>query len=257
MAIPAINMNADCIKWMKRTGITLIFSLSMITKCPAQLELSNSIEFGCPELINSNNTKVLYSQITAGLRFGLSYKPTGTQFFPTLNYSFGFTRLPIQQFEQNVAICNFNYSDLMLYGNFVFPLLDNNSLYLMGGIGLSHLSHKGLGVSGPNNGSMHTQLDSVKNVTATFPAIGLGFEYVYGDAVNKNIYISMGFMLLYTYLYPERNLYIGSVTDNNNNVIPFRSYLSGQIVTPSVNMTLHVLLGKNVIFWKKKNSMYL
>lgn len=257
MEIIIYNPNTYASWLIKCCVIPVLLFLINISTVQAQFELSNSIEFGCPLLNNSSNTKVLYSQITAGLRFGLSYKPTGTQFFPTLNYSFGFTKLPIEQFGKNVVVESFNYGNLMLYGNFVFQLENNNSLYMMGGIGLSGLTHKGPGISGPNNGAMKVEIDSITDINKYFPAIGLGFEYVYGDAVNRNIYISMGFMMLYTYLYPERNIYTGTFTDNYHTINNVKASLTGAIITPSVNMTLHVLLGKNIIFWKKKDSKYL
>lgn len=233
--------------------ILLIFTLllSSATKAAAQIELSNSIEFSCPFLNNANNSKLIYGQFTAGIRLGISYKPTRTQFFPTLNYSVGRTKLPLQQFNNtNVATIDFNYSNLMLYGNFVFSLYDGNSVYLLGGIGFSRLVHKNLMLSGPGAGSMSIQLDSTKYIDKLFPAVGVGVEYVYGDAVDKNLYISIGFMLLYTYLYPERNYYSATVNDNNT-LIPISANLNGHPITPSINLTLHVLVGKYMIFWKK------
>jgi len=219
----------------------------------AQIELSNGIEVGYPVLINKYNSNLFYKQVTAGLRFGLSFKPVQTQFFPTLNFSFGRTRLPVQQVENNVAVANINYLSLMLNGNFVIPFENGNTLYMLGGIGFTKFTSRGLALSGPHADAEYVHEDSLNNITKIFPAIGLGFEYVYGQSANSKIYLSLGLMMQYIYLFADRNEYKGTVEDINGKFHDINASMTGHAFVPMGNITLHVLTGRGFIFWKKKS----
>ena len=105
-----------------------------------------------PFLTNSNNTLVNYGQISFGLRFGVAYKPQNTQFFPMLTFAFGRTRLPLKQFNKNVAALNFDYLNVMINENYIvhFP---TSELFIYGGIGVSYLINKGLTIAGAGGGT--------------------------------------------------------------------------------------------------------
>lgn len=223
----------------------------------AQIQVSTGIDMSYPLLLNNDNNKPNYGQIGFGLRFGVSYKPTETQFFPTLNFSFGRTRLPLKDFEQNVACVNMDYLNLMLDGNFVVPFENGNALYIIGGIGFAKLNRAGLTISGKNGGAMDIHLDSVANSNKLFPAINLGFEYVYGESNNKNLYMSLGFNFQYIYLLSERNTYYMSVRDYQQNNFGLKAGLVGHVISPNFYITLHYLMGNSIIFWKKKDTGYL
>lgn len=220
----------------------------------AQVELSSGIDMGYPILTNSGNTKINYGQISFGLRFGLSYKPTNTQFFPTLNFSVGRTRLPLQQFGDNVSAINFNYLNLMLDGNFVATLNNNNSLYFIGGIGFSSLKRSNFSIAGKNGDAMQFSLDSAVNVNNVFPAINLGVEYVYGESVNRNLYMSLGLNFQYIMLLQGRNTYYSTIRDNTGKLTSYNTSLTGNTIMPNFYISLHYLLGKNIIFWRKKSD---
>ncbi|MGN6567271.1 MAG: hypothetical protein ACTHJ0_04930 [Flavipsychrobacter sp.] len=242
---------------MKRyIGIVLLMMCSM-SAANAQVELSNAIEFGYPVLLNKSNSNMFYSQVTGGLRFGISFKPQQTQFFPTLNFSFGRTRLPMAQFEQNVAVINMNYLSLMLHGNFVIPFENGNTLYVLGGIGFTKLKERGLAISGHDALAMSIHLDSVQNANKVFPALGLGFEYVYGSGVNSKVYLSFGFMMQYIYLFAGRNSYYASVVDDQGRDVPVHGDMTGHVFAPTINITLHWLTGNSIIFWRKRDGRYL
>jgi len=243
-------------KMTKYITIVLLACISF-TQTKAQVEISNAIEFGYPVLLNKSNSNMFYSQVTGGLRFGLSFKPQETQFFPTLSFSFGRTRLPMAQFEDNVAVINMNYLSLMLHGNFVIPFENGNTLYVLGGIGFTKLKERGLAISGHNALAMSIHLDSTQNVNKVFPALGLGFEYVYGSGANSKIYLSFGFMMQYIYLFAGRNSYYATVVDDQARDVPVHGDLTGHVFAPTINITLHVLTGSSIIFWKKKDGRYL
>jgi len=230
--------------------LVLLFSS---TPGEAQIELSNGIEVGYPILTNKYNSNIYYKQVTAGLRFGLSFKPAQTQFFPTLNFSFGRTRLPVQQIGDNVAVANMNYLSLMLNGNFVVPFENGNTLYMLGGIGFTKFTSKGLVLAGPHADAEYIHQDSLNNVTKVFPSIGLGFEYVYGQATNSKIYLSLGLMMQYIYLFADRNEYKGTMEDINGKFHDINASMTGHAFVPMGNITLHILTGRGFIFWKKKS----
>ena len=71
----------------------MAFLLFSAVYCNAQIEVSSGIDLSYPELLNSNNSKLNYGQISFGIRVGVAYKPAETQFFPILNLSYGRTRL--------------------------------------------------------------------------------------------------------------------------------------------------------------------
>lgn len=224
----------------------------------AQVEISPGIDMSFPVLLNSNNTNLYYKQLSFGVHLGISYKPTNTQFFPTLNYAIGQTVLPLKQFEKNVSDLAFLYQNVILNGNLVVTFENNNSLYLIGGIGFSYLKPRFPEVSGTNGLAMEVHIDSTKNSNTIFPAMSLGFEYVYGGSVNRNIYLSLGITFQYTILFAQQNTYYETVIDAQQKHVPIVADLSGNLITPNFNITLHYLLGKSIIFWqKKKSSFYL
>ncbi len=223
----------------------------------AQVEISPGIDVSYPLMINKYNQRLNYGQVGFGLRFGVSYKPTGTQFFPTLNFMFGRTRLPLQQIDQNVAYENFNYKDLILNGNYVVTLNNNNSLYIIGGIGFTYLGGAGSKLSGKNGDASYVTIDSISNQVKFMPAIDLGVEYVYGDAVNQKIYMSLGLSLKYIIFLNGDNTYHLTIADYNKQAtLHIDPSLTGHAIVPTFYITLHYLLGKEVIFWKKHDSRY-
>ena len=121
--------------------------------CSAQIELTSGIDLSYPQLLNSNNTKLSYGQITFGLRFGIAYKPEDIQFFPVFTTAFGRTRLPLKQIGTNVAALNFNYINVMINENYVVHA-SGNEIYIYGGIGFTHLANKGLLIAGPGGETM-------------------------------------------------------------------------------------------------------
>ena len=58
-------------------GLVCFLFLSLY--CQAQIELSTGFDLSYPELLNSNNSKVNYGQISFGVRAGIAYKPEETQ----------------------------------------------------------------------------------------------------------------------------------------------------------------------------------
>ena len=232
-------------------SIFLLFILS--SAAFGQIEVSNAIDIGYPYVNNSYNTKLNYGQITAGLRFGVSYKPTDVQFFPTLYLSFGRTRMPLQQYEDNVMGVDMNYLNLLLNGNLVMVVNQkDNTLYAIGGIGFTRLNPKGLSLAGTNAGAEKVTLDSTNNITKVFPAMEIGLEYVYGSAVNSKIYISMGLNFEYAIFLTGNNNYYASVLDAQNNHLKLHGALDGYAIIPTFSLCLHYMLGKDLIFWHKK-----
>jgi hypothetical protein len=219
----------------------------------AQIELSSGIDVVYPVLTNKYTSAVNYDQLGFGLHLGVSYKPAETQFFPTLNFGLGTTRLPLQQFGNNVATTHVNYKSLMLNGNFVGTFRNGNSIYFLGGIGFSYLNPTFPSISGPNGEVMHITVDSIINQSKILPAVGLGVEYVYGDAVNRNLYLSIGAYCQYVLLFPDRNTYYLAVVDTRRNVTNMHPNLAGNIFFNTAYISLHYLLGNEVIFWKHKD----
>ena len=124
-----ITTKINCARYALATCLAvIILALCSAPAANAQIELSNSIDLGYPVLINKYNQNLFYEQLAVGMRFGVSYKPNATQFYPTLDFSFGRTRLPLKQFENNVVYLNANYLNLMLKGNFVMSAFYTNTL---------------------------------------------------------------------------------------------------------------------------------
>ncbi len=228
----------------------VICALFLTANCSAQLEVSSGLEVSYPELVNSNNTKLNYGQITFGVRAGVAYKPHDTQFFPILNVSFGRTRLPIKQFGENVAVLNFNYLNVMLNENYVITM-PRSEVYIYGGVGFSYLMNQGIQVAGRYGETMHASIDSTKNVNNVFPAMNIGFEYNYGESAGKDLYITMGINFQYILLLADRNTYYVSVAAPGNNYYKYQSNLSGNVISPGFYLAIHY------VFRKKKSSFYL
>ena len=228
-------------------------SLLSAPQAVAQVELSNALEFGAPFLINKYNQNLYYQQLAAGDRVGISYKPAATQFYPTLDVGLGRTRMPLKQFEHDVAFINYNYLNLMLRGNFVMNVFNENTLFLSLGIGFDKLKQKGPGISGSNAGEMKIAIDSSENITKFFPAVGLGMEYVYGESVGRQIYLSVGVNVRYTIMLDEQNSYYTSVVDAQGNNLNLMGGIVGGAVTADFHIILHYMPGKEVFFWKKKD----
>ncbi len=237
--------------------LVLMLMIAALPVCNAQVEVSSGIDMSYPLMFNKYNQRLNYGQISFGVRLGVSYKPQGTQFFPTLNYTFGRTRLPLQQIGTNVACENFNYQNVMLNGNYVITFNNQNSLYIIGGIGFMDYARAGATLSGKGGEASNINIDSVSNITKIFPSIGLGMEYVYGDAVNQKLYMSLGLNFQYIIFLQNDNYYHLTVEDYNlQKTVAYSTYLSGHAIIPTFYITLHYLLGKEIIFWKKKDSRY-
>ena len=234
-----------------RQIIGVVCALFLATDCGAQIELSSGLDLSYPELLNSNNTRMLYGQISFGVKVGVAYKPVETQFFPILNVSFGRTRLPIKQFGGNVAALNFDYLNVMLNENYIltFP---KSEVFIYGGVGFSYLINEGITVAGSQGETMHASIDSTKNVNNAFPAMNIGIEYNYGESAGKDLYITMGLNFQYILLLAERNTYNISVAAPNNNFYHYQSSLTGNVITPSFYLAIHYKMHK-----KKKSSFYL
>lgn len=234
-----------------RLAVSILFFSLFSCICNAQIELSTGFDLSYPELINSNNTKISYGQISFGVRVGVAYKPEETQFFPILNTSFGRTRLPLKQFGKNVAALNFNYLNVMLNENYVvkFP---KSELFIYGGIGFSYLINKGITVAGAGGETMQASIDSTANVTKTLPAMNIGFEYNYGESTGKDLYLTMGINFQYILLLDGRNTYNISVAAPGNNFYHYQSSLTGDLISPGFYLAIHYKM-----HIKKKNSMYL
>ncbi len=230
-----------------------VISMLVDTTAYAQLEFSNSIDLGFPVLLNKYNQNLYYKQLALGMRFGISYKPNATQFYPTLDFSFGRTRLPLVQFQQNVAALNFNYLNLMLKGNFVMNVFGENTLFLNMGIGFDRLKQKGPAITGKDAGQMKIFEDSAVNVTKIFPCVGVGLEYVYGESVGRPIFLSVGVNVRATLLFDGNNTYYVSGTNAQGNNFYEQGSLTGRVFTPDFHITLHYRPGEEVFFWKKKN----
>jgi hypothetical protein len=237
-------------KYVKKL-LTIACFLFFSFSSHAQMEVSTGIDLSYPLLINTNNAKWNYGQISFGLRFGIAYKPAETQFFPILTAAFGRTRFPMKQFGQDVAFVNFDYLNVMLNENYIVRFT-SSELFIYGGIGFTDLSHKGPGIAGPAGGTMKATIDSILNVTSVFPAMNIGFEYNYGESAGKDLYLTMGLNFQYVLLFPDRNTYY--ITINKPGYIQdhYKTGLTGNIISPGFYIAIHYLLHIH-----KKGGMYL
>jgi len=224
--------------------------LLLASDCFGQIELSTGIDMSYPVLINSNNTKLNYGQISFGPRVGIAYKPEDIQFFPILNLSYGRTRLPLKQFGTNVAALNFDYLNVMLNENYVVHF-SNAELYIYGGVGFSYLMRKGITIAGSGGETMHARVDSAVNVSSVFPAMNLGFEYNYGESSGKDLYITMGLNFQYILLLKERNSYYIQI-DKSTSHTAYNASLTGNVLSPGFYLALHYIIRSH-----KKGSFYL
>ena len=238
------------LKTITRNLSILICLLLPAFYCNGQIELSTGIDLNYPLLINSNNTKLNYGQISFGMRFGVAYKPPETQFFPILNVSFGRTRLPLKQFGTNVAALNFNYLNVMLNENYIVRFT-NSELFIYGGVGFSYLIKKGITIAGTGGETMQATIDSTANLSNAFPAMNIGFEYNYGESAGKPLYITMGLNFQYILLLKDRNSYFITI-DQKGGATDYRADLSGNLVSPGFYLAIHYLLKVH-----KKSSFYL
>ena len=234
-----------------RQVISIIILLLSSCYCKAQIELSTGFDLSYPVLLNSENKMLNAGQISFGVRAGIAYKPDETQFFPILNLSYGRTRLPLQQFGQNVAALNFNYLNAMLNENFIvtFP---KSQLFIYGGIGVSYLVNKGITVAGTGGETMHASIDSTANINKAFPAMNLGFEYNYGESTGKDLYLTIGINFQYILLLAGRNTYYINVAEPGYKQYNYQSSLTGNVISPDFYIAIHYKMRK-----KKGNSMYL
>jgi len=237
-------------KYFTTTFLCLLILSGAASLCSAQIELSSGIDMSYPVLLNSSNAKLNYGQISFGLRFGVAYKPPETQFFPILDVSFGRTRLPIKQFGNNVAALNFDYLNVMANENYIirFP---TSELFLYGGLGVSYLMRKGITITGSGGGTMESTIDSTANINSAFPALNFGFEYNYGDATGKDLYLTMGLNFQYILLLADRNTYYISV-DQGYNHTSYIGNFTGNVISPGFYIAIHYLLHR-----KKANNYYL
>ena len=245
-----INFVANPERITSRFIVTLCLLLSA-TRCNAQIELSTGIDLNYPLLINSNNSKLNYGQLGFGLNFGIAYKPAETQFFPVLKTSFGRTRLPLKDYNESIAVLNFNYLNEMLNENFIVHFT-NSELFIYGGIGFSYLARKGIAMTGPGGGALNAGIDSAKDISQVFPAINIGFEYNYGESAGKDLYLTMGINFQYILLLNDRNNYYFYVNNPGVGRTNYDVSLSGNAITPGFYIALHYLLHIH-----KKGGMYL
>lgn len=245
-----IGINIAINKSLKRLpGAVVLLFLSFFSY--GQIELSSGIDINYPFLVNANNTKLSYGQITFGFNLGVAYKPPETQFFPVLKSGFGRTRLPLKQFGRNVAVLNCDYINEMLNANLVlrFP---NSQVFIYGGIGFSYLKNRGLKIAGAGGDAMESFIDSSANVNKIFPAINVGFEVNSGVSADKELYLTWGINLQSILLLQDRNTYYITVRQQGNNTTKYTAGLTGFVVSPGAYVSLHYLL-----HLKKKHSFYL
>ena len=230
------------------TGAVCLLFVAM--NAGAQIELSTGFDFSYPELLNSNNTRMVYGQVSFGVRVGVAYKPAETQFFPILNTSFGRTRLPLKQFGKNVAVLNFEYVNMMINENYIvtFP---RSQVFIYGGVGFSYLMNKGIKVAGTGGETMRETIDSTKNVNNVFPAMNIGFEYNYGESTGKDLYITMGINFQYILLLDGRNTYNISIAAPGNKYYHYETSLTGNVISPGFYLAIHYMLHR------KKSNFYL
>jgi hypothetical protein len=233
---------------LKTTALLIGLAVFEFPFCAsAQIELTSSIDCGFPLLTNANNSNLFYNQFTAGLGFGVSYKPDNTQFFPTLKVYAGRTRLPLTEFDDGkIADVNYNYFNTILYGNMVFHIGEKfNTLYLLLGIGFTKLKQKGLYLTQNNTDQMRGHIDSVSNLDSYLPIIAGGVEYVWGQTDSRPAYICFGFNLQYLDLIEGRNFYAIDVQEPNYVDIKKSAFLSGQAFFPNFYVSLHYLFKKD------------
>ena len=227
----------------------LAAALMLLAMAPAgaQIELTNSLDFGMPELQNNYNKNYYYNQFTFGTGFGVSYKPANTQFFPTLKASLGRTRLPLTQFGDNQTIAlNFNYLNTILYGNLVARFGEHfNTLYFMTGIGFSRMVNKGIFLTGNSANNERAYFDSTKNIDQYFPVVAAGAEYVFGVNDDKPAYICFGFNLQYIILLDQRNNYFVGINEPQYNQVHTSAFLEGGVIAPTVYMCIHYIFSRN------------
>ncbi len=235
--------------WGKICGTAALLLLSFFGY--SQIELSSGIDINYPFLVNANNTKLTYGQITFGFNIGVAYKPPETQFFPVLKSGFGRTRLPLKQFGKNVAVLSCDYINEMLNANLIlrFP---NSQVFVYGGIGFSYLKNRGLKITGSGGEAMESFIDSTANVNKIFPAINVGFEVNSGVSADKELYLTWGINLQSILLLQDRNTYYIKVREPNGNTTSYTAGLTGFVISPGVYISLHYLL-----HLKKKNGFYL
>jgi hypothetical protein len=226
-------------KYLRR--ILVVFLLFSASFCSAQIEVSSGIDLTYPILINSNNSKLNYSQISFGLGFGIAYKPPETQFFPILRTSLGRTKLPLFDFDKNITTLSFNYWNEMLNENFIlrFP---TSEVFIYGGIGFTYLAQKSINIAGPDGESMKAVIDSTANITHFFPAINIGFEYNYGESAGKPLYLTIGLNFQYVLLLSDRNTYYVSVNKQFVGSDSYTKNLSGNLITPFFYIAIHYLV---------------
>ena len=243
-------MNGRTGKYFRRIpGIIALLFLSSMAY--GQIELSSGIDINYPLLLNSNNTKINYGQITFGFNIGVAYKPPETQFFPVLKSGFGRTRVPLKQFGGNVAVLNCDYINEMLNENLVLRFT-NSQLFIYGGIGFTYLKNRGLKIAGTGGETMESSIDSTANINKVFPAMNVGFEYNSGVSVDKELYLTMGMNFQYILLLQDRNTYFITVNQQGGISNSYKASLTGYIISPGVYIAIHYLL-----HLKKKHSFYL
>ncbi len=234
------------VRWGLCSGrvVAILFCLFIAPVCQAQIELYAAIDVSYPQLINTSNHQANYGQISFGPRIGIAYKPEDVQFFPILTAGFGRTRLPLLDYEKNdVAALTFNYINVMLNENYVINF-SQSQLLIYGGIGFSDFNRKGLALAGDRAGTMEASIDSVKYPSKIFPAMNLGFEYIYGDVAGKDMYLGIGVNFQYILLLQERNTYYISVNDPQNGINHYSAALTGNAISPGFYIAFHYILHK-------------
>ena len=231
------------------TGLLSLLLLSCVSW--GQIELSSGIDVNYPLLLNKDNTRVNYGQITFGINFGIAWKPPETQFFPVLKTGLGRTRLPLKQFGKNVAVINCNYINEMLNANLVLRG-ERSEVFIYGGIGFSYLANKGIKIAGSGGDAMESYIDSTAYLSKVFPAMNIGFEYNSSLSMDKDLYLTMGLNIQYILLLQNRNDYYISVKESASVVNRYKASLTGGVISPGVYISLHYLL-----HLKKKHGFYL
>ena len=138
----------------------------------------------------------------------------------------------------------------MLNENFIvtFP---KSQLFIYGGVGFSYFVNKGITVGGSGGETMQAFIDSSRDIVKAFPAMNIGFEYNYGEATGKDLYLTMGLNFQYVLLLAGQNNYFIHVAEPGNVVNYYHSSLTGNAIIPGFYIAIHYKLHK------KGNSMYL
>ena len=126
-----------------------------------------------------------------------------------------------------------------------------SQLFIYGGIGFSYLVQEGLGLAGPKADAMKSSLDSSKNTNRAFPAMNIGFEYIYGESQGKDLYLSMGLNFQYILLLQDRNTYSFSVNNPGVGISSYTVNLTGNVITPGFYIAIHYIMHK------RKGGMYM